>query len=269
MDVNKQLEQIVPTMVKPVLHFFKIHGKVVFGNPPVIVQDMLGKTPKALNAVDVVLGFFVHHVLGMIDCVMLAQTLERVVAPKGVRVVDSTLPGFLPDDGHQLFLGDMLHNLRIHLAIALQKAKYDVFALGPTASLSLASATKVALIHLHLAVQFATLKLGHMVDGLAQALVEAGDGLIVKVEVMRETIGRLLLIEALNDGDFGSYFFERLLFSTGLVPASDITPGRLVNLERVAENTLSAPQKVGRTPENVLSHLYHIDILVPYGYETH
>ena len=59
-------------MVESVLYFFKIHRKVIFGNTPVIVQDMLGITPKSLNAVDVVFGFLVDHVFGMIDRVVLA-----------------------------------------------------------------------------------------------------------------------------------------------------------------------------------------------------
>ena len=49
-DANKLLEQIVLTVVESVLHFFKIHRKMIFGNPPVVVQDMLGKTPETLNA---------------------------------------------------------------------------------------------------------------------------------------------------------------------------------------------------------------------------
>jgi hypothetical protein len=42
-------------MIKTILHLFKIHRKVIFGNPTIIIQNMLGVTPKSINAVDVVL----------------------------------------------------------------------------------------------------------------------------------------------------------------------------------------------------------------------
>ena len=44
-------------MIKPVLDLFKIHRKMIFGNPSVIVQDVFGKTPKSFNAVDVIFVF--------------------------------------------------------------------------------------------------------------------------------------------------------------------------------------------------------------------
>ena len=115
-------------MIESVLHFFKIHRKVIPGNPPVIVQNMLRITPKTLNAVDMVLA--------------------------AIR-------------------------------------------------------------------------------------------------------------------DFLAQLFERLLFSTGLVPAPHIAALRLIHLKRTAENTLSAPQKVGRTVENVLSASNHEGILTLDGYESH
>ena len=41
-------------MIESALHLLKIHRKMIFGNSSVIVQDMLRKTPKPLNAVDMV-----------------------------------------------------------------------------------------------------------------------------------------------------------------------------------------------------------------------
>jgi len=68
---------------------------MIFGNSPVVVQNMFGKTPKSLNAVDVVFRFLVHHVLRVIDRMMLPETLEGVIALERVRVVDRTFPRFL------------------------------------------------------------------------------------------------------------------------------------------------------------------------------
>jgi hypothetical protein len=78
----------------------------------------------------------------------------------------------------------------------------------------------------------------------------------------------LLLIEPLHDGNLHSDALQRLLFSTAHVPTPDISPTRLRDLERTAKNALLSPQKVGRATKNILSSLCHMDILLPYGYET-
>ncbi len=256
-------------MIETVFNLFKIHRKMIFGNPAIIVQNMLRKAPKTLNTVDMILGFLADQCFRVVDGEMLPQPLQGVVASEGVGVVDRSLPGFLADDRHQLFFGNVLHYARIDLAIALQEAKDNVFAGSATSAPALASAAKVAFIHLHLAVQFAALKLRHVVDRFAEMLIDAGDGLIVKAKVMREAIGRLLLVESLDNGNLRPHPFQRLLFSTGLVATPDVSSIRLRDLERTAENTLFAPQKVGRAPENVLFSCNHKGILAPRGYETH
>lgn len=269
MDTYKQFEQVLSPVVESILHFLKIHRKVIFGNSPVVVEDMLGKAPESLDAVDVVLGSPIHQGLAVAHRMVLAQSLEGVVAPEGVRVVDRTLPSLLSDNGHQLLLAHMLHNPRIDHAIALQQAKYNVFALCSSSSLSLASAAKVGLVHLHLAIEFASLKLGHVVDGLAQSLIEAGNRLVITAKIMGKTVRRLLLVESLDDANLGAYLPQRLLFSTALVSASDVASRGLAYLKRAAEYALSTFQKVGRTTENVLSSLCHMGILTPHGYVSH
>lgn len=243
MDTHKQLKQILFPAIKSVLHLFKIHREVVFGNSSVIVRDMLGKRPEALNAVHVVLGSPVDQGLAVTDSVTLAQPFKRVVATERVRVVDRTLPGLLPDNVHQFFLRDMLHNPRANLPIALQQDKYDVFALGASAAHTLASAAKVSLAHLNLAIKFTALKFRYMIDRLAQSLAETGNRLIIKTEITGKAIGRLLLIKSLNDCNLSAYLSQRFLFSTVLVATSDITARSFRYLERTAKNTLPAPSK--------------------------
>ena len=63
-------------MVETILHFLKIHRKMIFGNTAIVVQDMLGKTPKTLNAVDMIPGLFVHQCFRMIHGAVLAQPLQ-------------------------------------------------------------------------------------------------------------------------------------------------------------------------------------------------
>ena len=97
-------------MVEAVLHFLKIHRKMIFGNPAIIVQNMLRKTPKTLNTVDMVLGFLVDQRFRVVDGEVLPQPFQGIVASEGVGVVDRSFPGFLSDNGHELLFRHMLHH---------------------------------------------------------------------------------------------------------------------------------------------------------------
>src|SRR3989344_308349 len=256
-------------MIKSVLHLLKIHGKVIFGNSSVIVQDMLRKTPKSLNAVNVIFGSLVDHVFGMINLVMLAPALERIVTSEFIRKVDGALPCLLAYNLHQLLGRDSFHNPRVNYPIALQKAKNNAFALGSTPALSFASAAKITLVHLDLARQFSPFQFRRVVDCLAQVLVDASNRLIIEAEIACQAIRRLRLVEAFQDIQFSLQLLKRLLFSTGLFPATHIPASCTPSFERTTENALFTSQKVGRAPENVLLPCNHKDILVPRGYESH
>ena len=254
-------------MIKSVFHLLKIHRKVIFGNPSVIVKDVFGKRPESFNAVDMVLAS-VGERFAVVKAVMFAQPFEGVVAPEGVGVVDRTLPGFLPNNGHKFFFGDMLNDSGVNFAIPLQEAKNNVFAGCTPTTLAFSSAAKIAFIHLYLAVELTSLKLRHVVDRFAESLVDARNRLVVGAKIMRETVRRLLLVKPLDDGNLHPDSLQRFLFSTGLVATSDVPAACPRDLERTAENALLSSQKVGRAPENVLSPLCHMNILLPYGYET-
>ena len=254
--------------MKAILHLLKIHRKMIFGNTSIIVEYMLGKTPKTFNSVNVILSAFVDHVFLMRHGMMFAQAFQRIVASEFVGVVHRTFSRFLPDNSHKFGGGDMLHHSRVDLSIALQKAKYDVFTYCSASSLALASAAKVALIHLHLAVQLSALKLGDMVDRFTETLVHTGDRLIIKTEIMRQAIRRLLLIETLHYGYFLSDSLQRLLSFTEFVSASDIASLCPAYLERTAENALSTLQKVGRTTEYIVFSHTHETIVPSHGYES-
>jgi hypothetical protein len=78
-----------------------------------------------------------------------------------------------------------------------------------------------------------------------------------------------LLVKASQYGNLSSQLFQRLLFTTQFLSTSDIPSLSLRHTKRTAENTLSTPQKVGRTVENVLLPSNHKGIVAPRGYETH
>lgn len=255
-------------MVEAILDLFQVHREMIFGDAPIIVQDMLGKTPEALNAVDMVLAA-VGQGFGVVQAVVLAPALQGVVAAEGVGVVDRALPGVLSDVGHEFIGSNPLHHLGVHPAVALQKAENNALSGRTPPALALPPAAEVGLVNLDLAFQLAGLQLGHVVHCLAQALVDAGNRLIVQAEVARHAVGRLLLVEAGKDGNLFAQLLQRLLFPAGLVAAAHIAATGPVDLERTAKDTLPASQKVGRTVENVLSSSNHEGILALDGYESH
>src|SRR3989338_7798671 len=101
---------------------------MILGNPSIIVQNMLGKTPESFNAVDMVFRFLVDHVFRVIDGEMFPQPLQGVVALERVGVIDRALSRFLPDDRHEIIGRDSLDHPCVHPSIPLQKPKYDAFA---------------------------------------------------------------------------------------------------------------------------------------------
>jgi len=254
-------------MIESVLRLLKIHRKMIFGNSPIIVQHMFRKTPKPFNAVHMIFGSLVHQLFRMVDFVMLAKAFQRVVAFKRISVVHRTFLRFLSDNRHQFFFRDMFHDSRVHLSFALQKPKYDTFTLCSSSSFSLAPAAEVRFVNLNLSVQFLTLKFGDMIHRFSKALVDSGNRLVMYAKIMSQSVRWLLLIKPLNYYNLFSQLFQRLLFSTIFVPASDVSSFGFTHLERAAENTLSSFQKVGRTTENVVSCWCHMGIVVPYGYE--
>ena len=124
-------------MIKSVFHLFKIHGEMIFGNPSIIVKNMLSKRPKALNAVNMVFGSFIDHVFQMIHLVMFTPAFQGIVASEPVRKVDRALSGFLPDNLHQFIGRDSFHHPRIDPAITLQKAEYNALPFEPRPRLPL------------------------------------------------------------------------------------------------------------------------------------
>src|SRR3989344_4204196 len=87
-------------MIKTILHFFKVHRKVIFGNTSIVVEDMFGVTPKSLNTVDMVLTM-VSKGLAVVQPMVLTNPFQGVIASKGVGVIDRSFPSMLSDMSHQ------------------------------------------------------------------------------------------------------------------------------------------------------------------------
>ena len=254
-------------MVKPVFHFFKIHRKMIFGNPPIIVKNMFSKTPKTFDAVNVILGTFIDQLFFVLDGMVLTPTFQGVVASEFVGEVNRAFSGFSSDNRHQFISRHFLHHFGINPAIALQQAKNDAFALGSTTPLSLASAAKIALIHLNLAEKSLALQFRHMVNGLSQFLIYSSHRLVAQIKIACQTIGRLSLVKSFDYGNLSSQLFQT--FMPPALPTFGVAATSAIDFKRTAKYAFSTPQKVGRTAENILLPFRHMDILVPHGYDYH
>ena len=254
-------------MIESVLYLLKVHGKMVFGNPSIVVEDMLGVAPESFDAVDVIFPS-VGEGLGVVESVVFSPALEGVVASEGVGVVDRTFSRMVPDMGHEFVGCDPFHHFGVDSSVPLQEPEYDAFSRGaPSPPFPFPSATEVGLVHLNLPLQFPGLQFGHMVDGLPQLVVHPGHRLVVDPQIHGEAIGGLELIESGDEGDLLPKPLE------GFLPMATetfhIPPIRPADLERTTKNAFSAPQKVGRTVKNVVSSSNHKGILAPPGYKTH
>lgn len=61
---------------------------MILGYAPIIVQNMFDERPEPFDPVDMVLGSAIHETLTVIDRVMFAIASQRLIAAKGIRVID-------------------------------------------------------------------------------------------------------------------------------------------------------------------------------------
>ena len=200
---------------------------------------------------------------------MFTEALQGLIAPKGVRIVDRTLAGMVLNMGQKGLRRDRLHYLalvsRADPAIALQQAKNDAFASRTTASLPLPCAPKVGLIHLNLTRELGAFQFCRMKEHQPQPLIHPGNGLGIQAQITGQSISRLLLIKALQDGNLAAQLREAFLLTAE--HAFDIATRGLYRLKRTTKNTLATIQKVGRTTKNRMSPNNHQYLQGYNGYE--
>lgn len=235
-------------------------------NTSVVVQNMFSITPKTFDAVNVVFGSFIDKLLGVINHQMFTKALQGLIAPKGVRIVDRALTGMVLNMGQKGSRRDRLHYLGIDPAIALQQAKDDAFASRTSAALPLPSTPKVGLIHLNLTRELSAFQFCRMEQNHPQSLVDPGNGLGIQAQITSQSISRLLLIKALQDGNLTAQLREAFLLTAE--HAFDIATRGLDGLKRTTKNTLATIQKVGRTTKNRMGPNNHKYLQGYNGYET-
>ena len=239
-------------------------------NISVGVQNMFSITPKTLIAIYVVLGSLIDKFLGVIDHQMFTKALQRLIASvlgsSGIRIVNRALAGMVLDMGHEGLRQDRLHYLGIDPAVPFQQAKNDAFTPSASASLPLTSTPKVGLIHLNLTRELGAFQFCRMKEHQPQPLIHPGNGLGIQAQITGQSISRLLLIKALQDGNLAAQLRETFLLTAE--HAFDIATRGLYRLKRTTKNTLATIQKVGRTTKNRMSPNNHQYLQGYNGYET-
>ncbi len=127
---------------------------MILGHAPIIVQNMLGERPEPFDPVDMVLGSTIHEPLTVIDRVMFAVAPQRLIATKGIRVIDGPFAGGGLNMRHAGVRRHVLDDLGIDPSIPLQQPKHDTFASGPPAPPPLTSPAEIRFIQLNLTREF-------------------------------------------------------------------------------------------------------------------
>ena len=197
---------------------------------------------------------------------VLAVSPQGTIAPEGVGVVDRAFAGARLDVVHQHLSGDRLDDLGVDPSFPLEKAENDALAGSTPTALAFATATEIGLIQFDLSFELTALQFAQMEQGFTQPLVDTTDHLDVQPQVAGQSIGRLQLVEPLQNRDLAAQPGEALRLAAAT--AFHIPAGRAQHLERTAENALATPQKVGRTTEMTVFPNCHRYLPYTYGYET-
>ena len=231
-------------MVKTVLDLFDVHREMILGNTPVVIQDVLGITPEALDAVDVAAGVTIDEGAPVNYHVMLAVALEGLVTPESIGVVDRALACVGLDMAHELLGREVGDHPSIDPSIPFQQVKHETFAGSSPTAFAFATAAEVGFIRFDLALEFAAFQFDDMEQSFPQPLVNTWDYLGIDTQILDQAVGRLQLVEAFQD-----FYLTREpdeAFTFAAMPAFDVTAHGSQHAERTTENTLATPQKVGR-----------------------
>lgn len=123
--------------------------------PPKLAKPRLGKTPKALDPVNVALPID-ELVLAMIHPQVLGipHAHEPIIAPPAIRVNDRLKVDFTPNGGLKGHFRDIREDLRIDLTVPLEDAEHDGLSEGSPAPSSFDPlCSKVGFINLNLSLE--------------------------------------------------------------------------------------------------------------------
>jgi hypothetical protein len=200
----------------------------------------------------------------MIDLMMLAISLQRLITAKAVRVIDRAFPGLLFDVLHQHGRADAFNNTGVNVPFSLQKPENKTLYRSSSSALAFAAASKVSLIKFDLATKTTGLKLGCVVETFSQVLIDTRDRLLIQLQVSRQSVSRHLLVKAFDDLKLAAKLSERLLSLATLT--LNVASSGAIDFERAAENALATTRKVGRTTKMARFDCNHWHLAYASGY---
>src|SRR5215213_829120 len=200
----------------------------------------------------------------MIDLMMFAISLQRLITTKAIGVIDRAFPGLLFDVLHQVLCTNALDNFRIDMPFALQKPENKALSSSPSSTLTFALSPEVSLVKFDFAAKTTGLKLGSVIQTLSQMLIDARDRLLIQLQVSRQPISWHLLIKAFDDFKLSAQLRKRFLSLAAR--ALNVTSSRAIDFERAAIDTLSTSGKVGRTTEMARFDCNHWHLAYASGY---
>src|SRR5689334_14188529 len=124
----------------------------------------------------------------MVDLVMLAISLQGLIAAKAVGVIDRAFPGLLFDMLHQNGRAHPFDDTSVNMAFALQQPENKALSGCSTPALAFTLASKVSLVHLYLAAQPPGLQFSRVIETFSQVLIDAGDRLLIQLQVCRQAV---------------------------------------------------------------------------------
>ncbi len=147
----------------------------------------------------------------MIDLMMLAISLQRLITAKAVGAIDLPLSALLSDVLHQITGADAFDDASVNMAFSLQQPKNKALSGCAASTLTFTMSSKVSLIKFDLATKPPGLKLGRVIETFSQVLMDARECLLIQLQVSRKSVSRHLLIKAFDDLKLSTQLRKRLL----------------------------------------------------------
>src|SRR5215210_1271985 len=99
----------------------------------------------------------------MIDLMMLAISLQRLITAKAIGVIDRAFPGLLFDVLHQHRSTDTFDDACVNMAFSLKQPENKALSGSASTSFTFAMASKVSFVQFNLATKATGLKFGHVI----------------------------------------------------------------------------------------------------------
>jgi len=196
--LSQQVKQALASIIITELHLFQVEREFFLGYAVELYEPFLGVAPKSLDAVYVNLAVGKELFMVQIDMAITAKH-KRVVALELVGIDDAAAPHHFNRKVEERACLDVLDRLHFDDPVTLQDAENRDFSGRPSAALALASALKVALVHLdHSAEKLGGIR-GCGNDGSAYHVDRLQDRRVAESGLLGDLSGRELKLEELYD----------------------------------------------------------------------